>query len=191
MTTAVVVGSGPNGLAAAVTLARAGVSVTVLEAADTIGGGTRTSELTVPGVLHDHCSAVHPLGIGSPFFRDLDLAAHGLQWCHPEIDLAHPLDGGRAAVLVRDLDETVAGLGADGPAWRSLFEPLARHFDDLSAEILRPVAHVPRHPLLLARFGLRALLPADRVAARWGGQETRALFAGLAAHSLRPMGAAG
>src|SRR5215510_13681449 len=124
MTTAVVVGSGPNGLAAAVTLARAGVAVTVLEAADRIGGGTRTSELTVPGLLHDDCSAFHPLAVGSPFLRSLSLSEYGLRWRWPEVDLAHPLDGGRAGVLTRSLQTTVDGLGVDGPAWRRLFGPL-------------------------------------------------------------------
>jgi phytoene dehydrogenase-like protein len=187
VTTATVVGSGPNGLAAAVALARAGLQVTVLEAADTIGGGTRTSELTVPGLLHDHCSAVHPLGVGSPFFGQLDLARHGLEWCWPEIDLAHPLDGGRAGVLVRSMDETADGLAGDGPAWRSLFDPISRHFDDLTGEILRPITHLPRHPISLARFGPLALQSASFIARRWHTDEARALFAGLAAHSFRPL----
>ncbi|HEV7206809.1 MAG TPA: NAD(P)/FAD-dependent oxidoreductase [Jatrophihabitans sp.] len=187
MTRAVVVGSGPNGLAAAVELARAGLDVTVYEAADEIGGGTRTSELTRPGLLHDHCSAVHPLAVGSPFLQTLDLARHGLEWCWPEIDLAHPLDGGRAAVLTRDLDTTVAGLGADGPAWRRFFEPIAAGFDGLAEDFLRPIVHVPRHPLRLARFGLAALLPASVVVRQWRTDEARALFAGMAAHAFRPL----
>ncbi len=121
---AVVVGSGPNGLAAAVALAQAGRSVTVLEGADTIGGGTRTAELTVPGLMHDVCSAVHPFGVASPFLASLPLAEHGLVWRHPEVDLAHPLDDGTAGVMVRSLDETCAGLGVDGSAWRGVFGPL-------------------------------------------------------------------
>ncbi|WP_214369383.1 phytoene desaturase family protein [Pseudonocardia sp. H11422] len=185
--TAIVVGAGPNGLAAAVALARAGLRVTVLEAADEIGGGTRTSELTVPGVLHDHCSAVHPMGVGSPFLQTLDLERHGLQWCWPEIDLAHPLDTGEAGVLVRSLDDTVRGLGVDGPAWRRLFGPLTDGFDELSEDLMRPVVHVPRHPVQLAGFGLRALQPAVLVARRWRTDATRALFAGVAAHALHPL----
>jgi phytoene dehydrogenase-like protein len=187
VTTAVVVGSGPNGLAAAVTLARAGLDVTVLEAADRIGGGTRSSELTLPGLLHDDCSAFHPMGVASPFFTSLDLAAHGLRWLWPPIQLAHPLAGGRAAVLLRSVDETAARLGADGPAWRRLFAPLAGGFDALATEILRPVAHVPRHPLRLAGFGLRAVLPATALARRWRTDEARALFAGVAAHLVHPL----
>ncbi|WP_024877424.1 phytoene desaturase family protein [Saccharomonospora piscinae] len=187
MSNAVVVGSGPNGLAAAVTLARAGVSVTVLEAEAELGGGTRSGELTLPGLLHDHCSAIHPTGAGSPFLRSLDLAAHGLHWAFPEIDLTHPLDGGDSAVLVRSLDDTAAGLGVDGPSWRRLFGPLTDHYDALSDEILRPIAHLPRHPLLLARFGLAALPPATLLARRWRTERARALFAGLAAHAIAPL----
>jgi phytoene dehydrogenase-like protein len=186
MTSAVVVGAGPNGLAAAITLARQGVDVTVLEAADEIGGGTRTSELT-PGLLHDHCSAVHPMGLGSPFLRTLDLERYGLRWRWPEVDLAHPLDGGSAGVMVRSLADTAASLGADGPAWERLFGPLTAGFDALTEDLMRPVVHVPRHPLLLARFGLRALLPARTVARRFATEEARALFAGVAAHAFHPL----
>src|SRR5439155_20361362 len=131
---AVVVGSGPNGLAAAVALARAGLQVTVIEAHDSIGGGSRTEELTLPGMLHDVCSAVHPLAAGSPFLRSLDLARHGLEWCWPEIDLAHPLDDGRAGVLVRSVDATAHGLGSDGPAWRRPFAGQAARFDELVSD---------------------------------------------------------
>jgi phytoene dehydrogenase-like protein len=184
---AIVVGSGPNGLAAAVTLAQAGLSVTVLEAAGDIGGGTRTCELTVPGVLHDVCSAIHPFGVGSPFFASLPLAQHGLEWRWPEVDLAHPLDGGRAGVLVRSLQGTVAGLGPDGSAWARTFGPLAEHFDDIAAEILGPFVHIPRHPLTLARFGLRAGLPATVLARRFRTDDARALFAGAAAHVIHPL----
>lgn len=184
---AVVVGSGPNGLAAAVTLAQRGLRVTVLEGRDEIGGGTRTAELTVPGVLHDVCSAIHPFGISSPFLRSLPLADHGLVWKLPEVDLAHPLDDGTAAVLVRDIDETAAGLGADGDRWKSVFGMVAERYDDLAPEVLGPVVHVPRRPLLMARFGLRAGLPANVLARRFRTDAARALFGGVAAHICRPL----
>jgi phytoene dehydrogenase-like protein len=184
---ATVVGSGPNGLACAVALARAGVEVTVLEAAETIGGGTRSAELTVPGVVHDLCSAVHPMAAASPFLRSLGLEAHGLEWRWPEVDLAHPLDGGSAAAMVHSLDATAAGLGADGASWRRLFVSPAAHFDALNEDLLRPVAHLPRHPLRLARFGLAALSPATLLSRRWETPEARALFGGVAAHGFSPL----
>ncbi len=187
MTDAVVVGSGPNGLAAAVTLAQSGVRVTVLEAADRIGGGTRSAELTLPGLLHDECSAFHPTGAGSPFLKSLDLAAYGLRWAWPPIDLAHPLDNGRAGVLSRTMATTTELLGTDGEAWRRLFEPLAAGYDTLAEEIMRPVLHLPRHPLALAGFGLRAMLPATTLARRWRTEEAMALFAGVAAHQVHPL----
>jgi phytoene dehydrogenase-like protein len=187
MSSAVVVGSGPNGLAGAVALARAGVDVTVIEAHDTVGGGTRSAELTLPGLIHDVCSAIHPLAAGSPFLESLDLGRHGLEWCYPEVDLAHPLDGGGAGVLLRSIDATVAGLGTDGPAWRRTFRAHAERFADLTADILRPVVHVPRHPLLLAGFGLRALQPASLLVRRWHTDEARGLFGGMAAHAFRPL----
>ncbi|MET8682266.1 NAD(P)/FAD-dependent oxidoreductase [Streptomyces sp. NPDC004647] len=187
MSDAIVVGAGPNGLAAAVTLARSGVRVTVLEAADEIGGGTRSSELTVPGVLHDHCSAAHALNPGSPFLRTLGLERFGLRWRWPEIDLAHPLDTGTSAVMVRSVEETAAGLGADGPAWHRLFAPLAEGFDGLTEDLMRPILHVPAHPAGLVRFGARALQPATVVARRWRTAEARALWAGVAAHAFQPL----
>ena len=164
MNDAVVVGSGPNGLAAALVLARNGFEVAVYEAADEIGGGTRTRELIEPGVRHDVCSAVHPFAVISPFFRTLDLGRHGLEWCWPEIDLAHPLDTGRAGVLVRSLDDTVSGLGPDGDAWRKVFGPVASSLNDLADDVFRPVAHLPEHPISLTRFGLRAVQPATTLA---------------------------
>lgn len=187
MIDAVVVGAGPNGLAAAVAIARAGFEVTVLEAADTIGGGTRTEELTVPGVLHDVCSAVHPFAVASPFLSGLPLEQHGLQWCWPEVDLVHPVEGRRAGVMVRSLEDTAIGLGTDGPAWRRAFAPLASGFGALAQDLMRPIVHVPRHPVRLARFGLGALQPAAWFARRWHTDEARALFAGVAAHAIQPL----
>lgn len=186
MSSAIVVGSGPNGLAAAVTLAQAGVQVTVLEAAETIGGGTRTTELIRPGLLHDHCSAFHPMADGSEAFESFGLAEHGLRWCYPEIDLAHPLDGGSAGVMMRSIAETAAGLGADGRRWRALFGKPSERFDDLGEDINRPVAHLPRHPLLLARFGLPSALPAAALGRAFRTERGRALFAGVAAHAFAP-----
>jgi phytoene dehydrogenase-like protein len=184
MTSAVVVGSGPNGLAAAIRLAQEGVDVTVLEASDRPGGGTRTSELTLPGVLHDDCAAFHPTGVVSPFLSSLGLDRFGLEWRWPELDLVHPLDDGRAGVLSRELDRTVASLGADGAAWRRLFEPMTEHLDELLSEIFRPVVHVPRHPIVLTKFGINALLPATWTARRWKDDPARALFMGAAAHAF-------
>ncbi len=188
MSDAVVVGSGPNGLAFAVALAREGVGVTVLEAENEIGGGTKTSELTVPGVLHDHCSAVHPMAVGSPFLRSLDLERHGLEWCWPEVDLAHPLDDGSAGAMYRSFDKTERALGpVDGPRWRGLFARPAKGFESLLDDILQPVLHVPRHPLRLTRFGLPAALPATVLARRFKTPQARALFGGVAAHSFGPL----
>ncbi|MGW7364742.1 phytoene desaturase family protein [Streptomyces sp. NPDC054841] len=187
MADAIVVGSGPNGLAGAVTLARAGMRVTVLEAAATPGGGCRSGELTAPGLVHDHCCAVHAMGVASPFLNSLGLARYGLEWAWPEVDLAHPLDSGPPGVMLRSLDATAAALGApDGPAWRRLFGPLAAGFDALLTDIMRPMAHVPAHPVHLARYGLHAALPASVLAGRWRTDVARALFAGVAAHGFHP-----
>jgi phytoene dehydrogenase-like protein len=182
MTSAVVVGSGPNGLAAAVRLAQAGVSVTVLEAADRPGGGTRTSEYGVPGVLHDDCSAFHPTGIVSPFLKSLPLDQFGLEWLWPELDLVHPLDDGSAAVLSRDMDRTVASLGRDGEKWRRVFAPMVRNMDNLIAEVFQPALHIPRHPLTLTNFGVQALMPASVTVRRFKDDQARALYTGVAAH---------
>ena len=186
MTTAVVIGSGPNGLAAAIVLARAGLDVTVVEAEDEPGGGMRSAELTVPGVIHDVCSAAHPTGVASPFFSSLDLERHGLTWRWAEVEAGHPLDGGRGAALRRDVDVTAASLGLDGSAWRRTFAPLARRADAIAAGTLAPLVGVPRHPLAMARFGLPGLLPSNAVARRFRTDEARALFAGLTAHSIAP-----
>jgi phytoene dehydrogenase-like protein len=184
---AIVVGSGPNGLACAVELARNGVEVTVLEAADRIGGGARTSELTVPGLLHDDCSATHPMAAASPFLKSLDLGRHGLEWLWPEVSLAHPLDDGSAGVLLRSVEETAAGLGEDGRAWRRVFGSSSANFGALLDDMLAPIIHFPRHPFRLARFGIPAAAPATLLARAWKTPRARALFGGVAAHSFAPL----
>jgi phytoene dehydrogenase-like protein len=185
---AVIVGSGPNGLAAAITLARAGCSVLVWEANTTIGGGARSTALTLPGFVHDVCSAVHPLAAGSPFFKSLPLERFGLEWIQPDIPLAHPLDNGTAACLYRDVDLTAEQLGGDSRAYRRLMKPLARNWEKLANEFLQPMLHLPRHPLALARFGIPALCPASSLSKILFRQEpARALFAGIAAHSFLPL----
>jgi phytoene dehydrogenase-like protein len=184
---AVVVGSGPNGLAAAITLAREGCRVVVLEASATIGGGTRTEELTLPGFRHDVCSAVHPTGIGSPFFRSLPLADHGLEWVHPDLPFAHPLEGDEAGAFHLSIEETATGLGVDGPAWRRLFGPLAEAWEGLAEDVFAPL-HWPRHPAALARLAAAAARSAECLSqARFTGERARALFAGVAAHGILPL----
>ncbi|MFC6010840.1 phytoene desaturase family protein [Nocardia lasii] len=183
MSTAVVVGSGPNGLAAALTLAAAGVAVTVIEANDTLGGGVRSAESTLPGLVHDECSGLHPLALGSPFAREFDLAGAGLAWTRAPIELAHPLADGGAA-LHHSAAETAAGL--DDASWSAVFGPLAARFDTISEEFLQPMLHVPRHPIHLARFGAYSALPTDLMARRLRTPAARALFAGTAAHAFRP-----
>jgi len=186
----VVIGSGPNGLTAAIMLARAGCRVTVFEASTHIGGGARSAELTLPGFVHDICSAVYPMAQDSPAFEQFPLAAHGLEWVHPEAPLAHPLDDGRAVLLERSLDATAASLERDGNAWRSLFGPLAARWPRLRHDVLSPVTRMPRHPWLMAQLGLLGIRSARGLAeGRFRGPRARALFAGLAAHSVMPLDA--
>jgi phytoene dehydrogenase-like protein len=183
-----VVGSGPNGLAAGVVMARAGHEVTVYEAAEEIGGGTRTEPLTLPGFLHDVCSAVHPMGAGSPFFRQLPLGQHGLEWVHPPVLLAHPFDDGTAAVLRRGVPDTADGLGRDGAAYTRLMAPFARRWQPLMAAALAPPSRFARHPLLMARLGMIGLQSARGLTRRrFEDPRTRALFMGVAAHAILPL----
>ncbi|HYH69572.1 MAG TPA: NAD(P)/FAD-dependent oxidoreductase [Urbifossiella sp.] len=185
---AVIVGSGPNGLAAAVELARAGLSVLVVEGADTVGGGARSAVLTLPGFTHDVCSAVYPMGSASPFLRTLPLDRFGLEWLHPPVPFAHPLDGGTAAVFRRSVEDTAAGLGADADAYRRLIAPLARAADGLFADLLGPPFTIPRHPLAALRFGFPALRTGRGFAeAYFKTREARALWAGVAAHAVLPL----
>jgi len=185
---AVVVGAGPNGLAAAIRLAQAGVHTTVYEARDSVGGGSRTQELTLPGFRHDVCSAVHPLAVGSPFLRTLPLADYGLEWIHPEFALAHPFDDGTAAVLSRSLEDTGVRLGEDANAYRRLFQPFVENWDALANAILGPILRMPTNPLLMARFGLHARRSATALArSSFKTEKARALFMGLAAHANVPL----
>ncbi len=186
---AVVVGSGPNGLVAAVALAEAGWQVQVVEAADRPGGGLRSAALTLPGVVHDVCSAIHPLGIGSPALRRLPLDDHGLRWVQPDVPLAHVLDGGRAALLQRGLDDTANGLGPDGEAWRRLFGPSVDAGFALTDSLLDPLRMPPRHPVALARYGAVGIRPATWVGRRFDTDEASGLFAGLAGHSMLSLSA--
>lgn len=187
MSTAVVVGGGPNGLAAAIALAAEGVQVTVLEAGDEVGGGARSSEAILPGLLHDHCSAIHPMAVGSRFLADFGLQRYGLSWRWAEIDCVHPLDDGSAGVLHRSVEQTAAGLGRDGSRWRRTFGYPTSRFDALSEDIMRPLLRVPRHPFALARFGAPTVLPASSFARVFRTEQGRALFGGVAAHAFRPL----
>jgi phytoene dehydrogenase-like protein len=186
--TAVVVGSGPNGLSAAILLARAGFRVTVHEANEQIGGGARSGELTLPGFVHDLCSAVHPIAVTSPCFEQFPLADHGLEWIQPPAAVAHPLDDGTAVVLDRSIDATAANLGEDGDAWRKFFTPLVDAWPEMKLDLLSPLLRIPRKPFRMARFGLHALRPAASVArSLFKGARARALFGGIAAHSIMPL----
>lgn len=185
MSDAVVVGSGPNGLAAAIKLAQAGASVTVIEAHKEIGGGTRTAELTLKGFKHDVCSSVHPMGVVSPFFKSLPLEDHGLRWIYPEASVAHPLDNGNAVLLTESLEETAARLGVDGKTYYRLLKPFVNCADELMAGAFTPL-QFPKHPLLMARFGLEAIRTAEALAKKFKTEEAKALIAGCAAHSILP-----
>jgi phytoene dehydrogenase-like protein len=184
---AVVIGAGPNGLAAAIVLAQAGRKVLVLEAQDVLGGGASSREMTLPGYIHDVCSAIHPMAAASPFFATLPLAEYGLQWIQPPAALAHPFDDGTAALLVRSVDETAAGLGVDRAAYEKLMAPLVRDWARVRESVLGP-PRWPRHPFAVARFGLQALLPAETLLRRvFRGHRARGLLAGIAAHGMLPL----
>lgn len=183
---AVVVGAGPNGLAAAITLQRAGLGVLLVEGGDTVGGGTRSAELTLPGFVHDVCSAIHPMAAASPFFRSVPYEQHGLEFIDPPALAAHPFDNGRAAVLLRSLPDTAARLGSDASTYRNLFTPLLRSWPGIANDVLGP-PRAPGDPVGLASFGLKALLPATVFTRRFRSPEARGLFAGMAAHSIQPL----
>ena len=183
---AVIIGSGPNGLAAGIRLVQEGLSVKVLEKEDTIGGGTRTLELTQPGFYHDICSAIHPMAKASPFLNSLPLEDYGLEWIQPEIPVAHPLDDQPAGALFRSLDDTVDYLGTDGTNYRKLVAPFVNSWNDLLSDILAPFSPIPNHPLLMARFGLQGLRSAGAISNKFDTPRARALFGGLAAHGILP-----
>ena len=183
---AIVVGSGPNGLAAAITLQREGLSVLVIESKEEIGGGMRTAELTLPGYRHDVCSAVHPLAAGSPFFTTLPLDQHGLRFIYPEIDAAHPFDDGTAALLKKSIDATAAGLGKDANAYLNLLGTVVQNWPDIERDVLGPF-HYPSHPLKMAAFGIDALMPAKYLSKKFRTRQGRGLWAGMAAHSMQPL----
>ena len=185
---AVVIGAGPNGLSAAIVLAQTGKSVLVVEAKDTVGGGVRSAELTLPGFVHDVCSTAYPLGAGSPFFKTLPLAEHGLEWVHPVAPVTHPLDDGTAAALNRSVSDTADGLDADAAAYRKLMGPLVAGWDRSVDYLLSPFRRMPPHPISMARFGLTGIRSVESVArGRFEGERARALFAGIGAHSMLPL----
>ena len=183
---AIVVGSGPNGLSAAILLQQNGLSVLLIEGKKTIGGGLRSAELTLPGFLHDICSAIHPLAIASPFFETLPLAAHGLEYIYPDVAAAHPFDSGKAAVLKHSVEETAALLGADQRAYIDLMQPVVNNWPSIAPDVLGPL-HFPKHPLAMARFGLTALRSAHAVAGRFKTEEAKGFFGGMGAHSMQPL----
>ena len=183
---AIIIGAGPNGLAAAIRLAQEGLSVKIFEQAETVGGGTRTLELTKPGFHHDICSAIHPLAKASPFLNTLPLADFGLEWVQPDVPVAHPLHDQPAGALFRSLDKTVEHLGSDGKKYRQIVSPFIKSWDGLLTDILAPFSPMPNHPILMARFGLQGLRSANGLAKKFQTQKAKALFAGLAAHGILP-----
>ena len=183
---AVVVGSGPNGLAAAITLRQEGLSVLLIEGKDVIGGGLSSAEFTLPGFVHDVCSAIHPLALGSPFFSTLPLADHGLSYLQPDLAAAHPFDGGTAAVLAHSVEETAKALGADEQLYLDIFKPVVRDWPLIAADVLAPL-HFPKHPIAMAQFGLKALTSATFLAKRFKTKEAKGLWAGMAAHAIQPL----
>jgi len=183
---AIIIGSGPNGLAAAITFQQQGLSTLLIEGADTIGGGMRTKELTIPGFKHDVCSAIHPMAMASPFFRSLPLEEFGLSFVKPEYAAAHPLDEEETGILYHSLAETVKGLGTDGERYRKLVEKVVTNWERLAADIMGPLSF-PKHPLSLASFGLDALQPASWTAKRFTSVQAQALWAGMAAHGIQPL----
>jgi len=183
---AVVVGSGPNGLAAAITLRQEGLSVLLIEGKDVIGGGLSSAEFTLPGFVHDVCSAIHPLALGSPFFSTLPLADHGLTYLQPDLAAAHPFDGGTAAVLAHSVEETAKALGADEQLYLDIFKPVVRDWPLIAADVLSPL-HFPKHPIAMAQFGLKALTSATFLAKRFKTKEAKGLWAGMAAHAIQPL----
>ena len=183
---AIVVGSGPNGLSAAITLQKAGLSVLIVEAKSTIGGGMRTAELTLPGFKHDICSAIHPMAMGSPFFADLPLHEHGLEFVHAPLAAAHPFDNGNAAILSRSIKETAKSLGKDGKAYLDLIKPLVESWPKIVDDTLGPLG-IPKHPLLLAQFGLKAMQPASWISKNFETEKAKGLWAGMTAHSIQPL----
>ncbi len=183
---AIVVGSGPNGLAAAITLQQAGVSVLLLEGKDTIGGGLRTAEITLPGYLHDICSAIHPMAVSSPFMSKLPLHEHGLEFIYPEVAAAHPFDDGTAAVLKKSIDETAGLLGKDEAAYKKLIQPITKIWPEIAPDVLGPL-HFPKHPLSMAQFGLQALTSANYLSRKFQTAKAKGLWAGMAAHAIQPL----
>ncbi len=183
---AIVVGSGPNGLAAAIALQQAGLSVLIIEGKDTIGGGLRSAELTLPGFVHDVCSAIHPMALASPFFKTLPLHRYGLEYIQPPLAAAHPFDDGTAAILSASVQTTAEQLGEDAGAYKKLVQPVVNDWPQLASDLLAPL-HIPKHPLLMARFGLKGITSALQLSKKFSGKEAKGLWAGMAAHSIQPL----